>query len=346
MIMTMEMTWRTTVAVEGRAIARTQAVATILPRCMLLLFLCFLLPVSGHNSATKESRAAHPLPPPKLAALTPATSIPAPASIDFECGLRFGVARLQSEKVVGGMEAKPNSWPWMVIIGSLGHRGRITWFCGGVLVTPTTVLTAGHCTQASHVDVARMGEHDYLNPSEEVDTLQDRTVVDITIHPGYQPGRNLHDLALLLLSEPITHSLHVAPICLPWAENVVNIIGRQLVVTGWGATKYSGVMSPQLREVVVTVLKTRKCDEAYRVRPDYKAKFGDGIGEGFICAGDPKGSKDSCRGDSGGPLMYNRYGRYILAGIVTAGLGCGHAHYPGIYTDVVTHLQWICDTAF
>lgn len=47
------------------------------------------------------------------------------------------------------------------------------------------------------------------------------------------------------------------------------------------------------------------------------------------------------QGDSGGPLVYERDDRWTLLGLTSFGEGCARANYPGIYTDVGYHLQWI-----
>ena len=75
---------------------------------------------------------------------------------------------------------------------------------------------------------------------------------------------------------------------------------------------------------------------------------------------------DACQGDSGGPLMVqmkvnplsgsigNKSGfkdneilrkyRFVLAGIVAGGRGCGRPHTPGVYVDPRKHLGWIINT--
>jgi len=55
------------------------------------------------------------------------------------------------------------------------------------------------------------------------------------------------------------------------------------------------------------------------------------------------GDKDSCRGDSGGPL-WTRKGDYsYLVGVVSSGANpeCGHLNTPGFYTRVTRYLDWI-----
>ena len=55
------------------------------------------------------------------------------------CGVRPPLTALRS-RVIGGVNASPNSWPWII---SLRKRGNHT--CGGSLIRPNWVLTALHC---------------------------------------------------------------------------------------------------------------------------------------------------------------------------------------------------------
>lgn len=63
-----------------------------------------------------------------------------------------------------------------------------------------------------------------------------------------------------------------------------------------------------------------------------------------ICAGD--GTKDACRGDSGGPLTCEDAGQKFLCGIVSWGDACkDRIKYeydtPGVYVDVRQFYGWI-----
>lgn len=67
-----------------------------------------------------------------------------------------------------------------------------------------------------------------------------------------------------------------------------------------------------------------------------------------LCAGGVKGF-DSCRGDSGGPLMGidSTTGKpyWFLAGVVSFGPSpCGLQGWPGVYTRMSDYVDWIEST--
>ncbi len=68
---------------------------------------------------------------------------------------------------------------------------------------------------------------------------------------------------------------------------------------------------------------TKNCDKYTKTETNWKKQ---------ICAGDIDG-KDTCKGDSGGPLyikgIVNNKTKYILVGITSYGESCGLSAFPG-----------------
>lgn len=93
-------------------------------------------------------------------------------------------------------------------------------------------------------------------------------------------------------------------------------------------------------QVWLPVVSNEDCNKVYMQK-------GISIGNGQLCAGGAEG-KDSCTGDSGGPLMstgiMRRDGkvRYFVAGVVSYGPdSCGTKGWPGVYTRVSNYTDWI-----
>ena len=61
----------------------------------------------------------------------------------------------------------------------------------------------------------------------------------------------------------------------------------------------------------------------------------------MLCAGYPKGYKDSCYGDSGGPLVVHNQEeeQWQQVGIVSWGHYCGIYGAPGVYTRIASFVE-------
>ena len=139
------------------------------------------------------------------------------------------------------------------------------------------------------------------------------------------------DIALLHLSEAVTYSDAVNPICLPKAARNFPA-GKRCFVTGWGQIRELGPVSDRLRVAQVPIIENGKCAQMY---PDRR------ITSRMLCAGYVQGRIDSCQGDSGGPLACLENGTFLLAGAVSWGNGCAKRRQPGVYANIDSFLPWI-----
>ncbi|MFE4176015.1 S1 family peptidase [Streptomyces sp. NPDC056909] len=236
--------------------------------------------------------------------------------------------------VIGGEPVRVADSPWAVAVSSRDRFGgtRAGQFCGGVVVAPTKVLTAAHC-MSPDVLGGPPGQVRDLRIIAGRDRLRAKgghvvAVRSVQVDPGYDPGTNAADLAVLTLERPLPGRYAIRP-----AEPGDSAAepGTAAAVYGWGDTSGDGDYASTLRSAPVTVLPDANCSRAYP---------GGGSGGRYepstmLCAGDPAGGHDACQGDSGGPLVAQ--GRLI--GLVSWGSGCGRQDSPGVYTRITTGVR-------
>lgn len=125
---------------------------------------------------------------------------------------------------------------------------------------------------------------------------------------------------------------YIRPVCIPQPNDEV-AIGKRLTVVGWGVTE-TGQYSSIKQKLAVPVVAAAQCSVRFR-------SAGVSIRSNQLCAGGER-NKDSCRGDSGGPLLQVRNNqRFFIEGLVSFGAECGTEGWPGVYTKVGKYRDWI-----
>ncbi|GIH15120.1 S1 family peptidase [Rugosimonospora africana] len=252
-----------------------------------------------------------------------------------------------SQAMSGGEPVNdPSTAPWVATLASTPAATDAPLLqragCGGVLITPDRVLTAGHCVD--HVDPGQTEVHIDARVLSG-DPGQVRGIRGISTLPGYQilpspvdpSDLNLSsardDLAIVLLDRPVTG---IRP--LPLAPSRPRP-GTAVAMYAHGSTGLAG--ADQFRDDVLhqgnlTMLDPAACAAQTPATVD---------GGSVACAQDDQGEVTGCYNDSGSPVVTYRDGVALLAGAFsfggeTAGKECGQAS-PLYFADATAFRGWM-----
>ncbi|KAF6211450.1 hypothetical protein GE061_011962 [Apolygus lucorum] len=247
------------------------------------------------------------------------------------CGLLYGNLNLSRGpsvehmlRIIGGRPSPKGKWPWIV---SILNRYKES-ICGGTLVSSQWVLTAAHCVKKRMY--VTIGEHNLAIRDEKEIRLRVRKSV---IHPDYDPATVNNDVALLKLPKVTSVDLESRVVCLPrpWQS----LPAHQLcTILGWGKRGNGDSYGTDLlHEAQVPIVSTAACSRVYEPQI---------VTSNMFCAGYRKGRRDTCSGDSGGPLLCgDDLDRWTVFGITSFGEGCGKKGKFGIYTRLPNYVRWI-----
>ncbi|XP_023328925.1 transmembrane protease serine 9 [Eurytemora carolleeae] len=268
-----------------------------------------------------------------------------------ECGITYiepsnieNATRHEDGKIVGGFEAVPGSWPWQAY---LKYRGDFS--CGGTLIHPEWVLSAGHCFHGAAQPfewTIVLGEFDDTEVDGWEQTLE---VSDIFVHPDYNNHDIDYDFTLIKLAKPVELNDHVAPACFPSEKDDLASTfppGQVCIISGWGSINPEGnIWGPTLKQEYAQLWTNQECGEAYQ--PEW-------VTDRMVCAGfhltgteDPERCASLGFGDSGGPLVCRHpdTGRWTHVGATSWADFCYPDSYtPGVFASTINMRDWIVET--
>jgi hypothetical protein len=190
-----------------------------------------------------------------------------------------------SEKIAGGEACSPEGQANVALLVLIGASFEE---CSGAYISPTAILTAGHCfrSRPSQVLVGSQGNV--------------RDGVRYSVHPLYD-GKigSPYDMAILIVDRPIVG----AP--LPVLVSSQPMVGDEVVALGYG-------FDSDGREALARIQRGEAA-----LRATYSRYAGPLMGTTSIVS---SGAGSPCSGDSGGPVLArSASGEFGIIGLTSAG---------------------------
>uniref|UniRef100_A0A3B4XSG4 Chymotrypsin-like elastase family member 2A n=1 Tax=Seriola lalandi dorsalis TaxID=1841481 RepID=A0A3B4XSG4_SERLL len=237
---------------------------------------------------------------------------------------------VHNERVIGGHDAKPNTWRWQISLQMDSYNdGSYYHLCGGTLIDSFFIMTAAHCILSQYRVV--VGEY---NLYEYDGSEQFIRVEKIDVHPQWTGDlAKGNDIAIMKLANPVYDNGYVAVADLPAPQQM---LPHDFIcyITGWGLMDYSGSVPAVLQVAPINVVEHSVCSQ-----PEW---WGSIALRSMVCAGGD-GIISGCQGDSGGPLSCYTDGAWRVHGVVSYGPSgmCNQVTKPTVFTRVSFFLEWI-----
>lgn len=183
-------------------------------------------------------------------------------------------------------------------------------YCSGALVAENAVVTASHCLGSGPLPDVLIGVEDLCNGASQGDRI---AVAETILGTGEASELTLLILARDAREEPAAVATAASP-------------SADLVATGWGRTALDQRRPCKSKRMQLALVESAQCADAI------SAAASAGVVPGSYECMMPRGSENTCVGDSGSGVYSIVEGAPALYGITLGGLGCG-AQQGGLYAS-------------
>ncbi|XP_065208613.1 kallikrein-4-like [Planococcus citri] len=245
------------------------------------------------------------------------------------------------DQILNGENVPEGMLPHMALLIIKNKTSTIWTRCSGSLISERYVMSVRHCLESLDLEIKiKLGSIYRTNDG----TGKWYDVESIHRYPELITKHFVNDIALLKLSEEVHFNPHVIPICL---NTKYKGDYERTIASGWGFTEDG--RAPERLKMAELALKGEALELKCHQYIKGTKKYADIYKIQTICAGGIDTQKDTCKGDSGGPLQVPLESgcpnTYEQIGITSFGGGnctIGPTQpYIGIYAKVEYFLPWI-----
>ena len=259
---------------------------------------------------------------------------------------------------ITGNYVKDNEHPFVGLVVFYDANGEFLWRCSGSLISPTVLLTAGHCADtASGAVSARVyfqqdagvnfnpdlgydpvsGYPEFCAPETDGITCQYASILDNFGFTGSLILPNTHDVGLVILDQPIMLTEYGQLPTPNLLDNLATARGTKNVVFTASGYGLSYKNQPQSGKPNLS-FRERLMAESTLV--NLRSAFTDGYN--LETQGNGSGRGGTCNGDSGGPMFYGPSSSNLIVGVTSFGLNslCRGTDYA-YRVDRPEVLDWI-----